>query len=273
MCKMKRLVTIIGYSMRRIHQDALFMRASALAYAQLLALVPCIIFSVMLVAEVPVLQSHMQLLQNFIINNFVATSASTILLYLNKFMANVGQISWLNLVLFMCIAFVMLNNITNAFDAIWGAYRRRPLWHTLIIYVLLLFAAPILLGVAFVFSSYLVSDPIFGGHSLLYYMPHMVLQVFAVVLNIIFFAALNYLIPTVKVPLRSAMLAGLVSAILFGLAKYAFGIYIMHVGTYKLLYGALAVMPVFLLWLYVSWLTILFGTLVANIAAIGIRQV
>ena len=124
----------------------------------------------------------------------------------------------------------------------------------------------------FAITSYVVSLPLYTNAMLEKLMSKEILFILANVLNIILFTGLNWVLPAVRVPFRAALIAGIVTDILFEIAKYGFSIYIYHVATYRLLYGALATVPVFLIWLYVSWITILFGTLIGHFSVVGINQ-
>ena len=69
------------------------------------------------------------------------------------------------------------------------------------------------------------------------------------------------------------MIGGAISTVLFQLVKYGFGVYLTHMSTYRILYGALATIPLFLIWLYFSWTIILLGALITNIIATGVPEV
>jgi membrane protein len=270
--RVRSTLVVIWHLLDRFVNEGCMGKAASLAYSNLLSLVPILIAGITIISWFPQLQNYGLKIQQFIVENFVADSANIIQNYLMTFVENIRYLSWVNIAMFMVVSVLMIYNISRSFNSIWHTHNPRPLWRSLIIYVVVLFAFPILLGIGFAITTYIVALPVYKNAVLEQIMSRQMLFVLSNVVNIVLFTVLNWVLPSVKVPFRAALIAGIVTDILFEIAKYGFSIYIYHVATYQLLYGALATIPVFLIWLYVSWLTILFGTLIGHFSVIGINR-
>ncbi len=272
MRRIRSTLVVIWHLLDRFVNEGCMVKAASLAYSSLLSLVPIMIAGITIISLFPQLQNYGLKIQQFIVENFVADSANVIQNYLINFVDNIRYLSWVNIFMFMVVSVLMIYNISRAFNSIWHTHNPLPLWKSIIIYFVVLFAFPILLGIGFAITAYIVGLPVYKNAILEQIMSRQMLFVLSNVVNIVLFTVLNLVLPAVKVPFRAALIAGIVTDILFEIAKYGFSIYIYHVATYRLLYGALATIPVFLVWLYVSWLTILFGTLVGHFSVVGINR-
>ena len=270
--RVRSTLVVVWHLLDRFVNEGCMGKAASLAYANLLSLVPILIAGITIISWVPSLQVYGLKIQQFIVENFVADSAHVVQNYLTSFVENVRFLSWVNIAMFMVVSVLMIYNISRSFNSIWHTHRTRPLWKSFVIYVLVLFTFPILLGIGFAITAYIVALPIYKNAALERIMSRQMLFVLSNIVNIVLFTVLNWILPSVKVPFRAAIVAGVVTDILFEIAKYGFSIYIYHVATYQLLYGALATVPVFLIWLYVSWITILFGTLMGHFSVVGINR-
>jgi membrane protein len=152
--------------------------------------------------------------------------------------------------------------IDHAFNTIWRVNTRRVIVKRLVIYWAVLTLAPIMVGASLSLTSWLVGlslgyakhIPIFGVE---------MLKGLPVLLTTLAFVMLFKLVPNRYVPHSHALIGGIVAAVLFETMNRVFGYYISHFPTYKLVYGAFASVPIFLMWVYFSWLTILLGAVVA----------
>jgi len=152
--------------------------------------------------------------------------------------------------------------IDKAFNVIWRVPRPRPLLKRLVVYWAVLTLAPLLIGASLSLTSWLVGlsmgyakhVPVFGVG---------VLKVLPILFTTLAFAMLFRLVPNRYVPRSHALIGALVAAFVFEFMNRIFGYYISHFPTYKLVYGAFASVPIFLMWIYLSWLAILIGAVIA----------
>lgn len=253
----------------QFNSDGCFYRAAALTLTSLLSIVPLLAVSLSVLAAFPEFKPFGVQIQNFIFNNFVATSGKIIQKYLQEFALHAAQLSVIGLLFLLITAILMLYNIEQAFNVIWRVNRTRHGVTALLSYWAILTLAPILIAIGFAFSSYFFSLPVIS--SITGFLNHD--KLFFVTMPFLFtvaaFTLLYQVVPNCQVGFRYAFAGGLVAAILFEFAKHGFAIYFTLFPTYELLYGTLAAVPIFFLWIYFSWLIVLFGAEISHSLMFG----
>lgn len=242
------------------------LRAAALAFTSLLSIVPLLTVSFTVMTAFPIFRQLGLQFQNFIFENFVAASAQVVQANVQKFVGQAMNLSATGMVFLVVTAVLMVFNMEQAFNTIWRVRRSRSGITAFMLYWGLLTLIPIFLGVGFAISSYVFSLPLIEGTTQTLGLKKPFLTLSPYLLTFVAFTVLYITLPNCKVSVRHAMIGGFVATLLFELAKYAFGLYVLHFPTYELLYGTLAAIPIFLLWVYLSWLIILFGAIVAHVA-------
>lgn len=238
-------------------------RAAALTFTSLLSLVPLMTVSFAIMTAFPEFQTLGNHLQNFIFNNFVATSGDVIQNYLQNFVAHATKLSEVGLLFLMVTAIMMMYTLEKSLNAIWNVNKARNWISALILYWTILTLSPVLIGAGFAISTHLAS---FSETITDISKPFLSCAPF--VLSAIAFNLLYVSVPNCHVPVHYGFFGAIVAAILFELAKYGFAFYVTHFPTYQLLYGALAAIPIFLIWVYLCWLITLVGGLVSNVLQI-----
>ncbi len=268
-----KLVRIVeNFSWQVISQfllDNCPMRAAALAFTSLLSIVPLMTVSFTVMTAFPIFRQFGIEIQNFIFQNFVAASAQLVKQHLQQFAAQAANLSATGMIFLVVTAVLMIFNMELAFNAIWRVKRSRKGIPAFMMYWGLLTFLPILLGVGFAISSYLFSLPFIEGTTEVLGLRKPILRFFPYWLTFAAFTVLYITLPNCKVLIRHAIIGGTVATVLFELAKYGFGLYVLNFPTYELLYGTLAAIPIFLLWVYLSWLIILFGAVVTHVCEQG----
>lgn len=239
-------------------------KAAALTYTSLLSLVPLIAVSFALLAAFPAFSSFGDDVQQFIISNFVTSSSQAIQGYLREFVKHASQLSAVSFTFLLVTAVLMMFTIEHSFNDIWKVKRRRPIGSALLLYWCVLTLSPIILGVGLVVSTFLTRLTFVNNALDNFGLNDFVLPLIAFILSSSLFTILYLIVPNCVVKLKHAVLGGLIAGILFELSKQGFSIYLYFVPTYQLLYGALAAIPIFFLWVYLSWIIILFGAVVAH---------
>ncbi len=268
----KRSLFVTGYFYNRYLEDHCANRAAALAYTTLLSLVPMMMIGFSVLSVFPVFKGVGDNVQNFILTNFVAGSANIISKHLQSFLQQLRVLSWTNIISLAVVSILMIYNMVRAFNAIWHASLRRHLALSFVIYLVILLITPIIFGILLVLTSYLASLPLIAGTKLKAWFEQPLLVIMPYCVAFLTFTFFNWILPSCKVKLKHAAIAGLVTTIFFELAKYLFALYLSFFPTYRLIYGALATIPIFLVWLYVSWTIILGGALICNLLAKGIPK-
>lgn len=177
---------------------------------------------------------------------------------MEQFAENAAKLTTLGISLLAITSMLLIYSIDNAFNTIWRVSRQRALFQRILMYWAVLTLSPLLMGASLSMTSWLIGMS--GGKlSALSPLALGVLKVMPVVFATLAFAFLFRVVPNRYVPVQHAFIGGLASAIAFEAMSHAFALYITNFPTYKLVYGAFATIPIFLLWVYLSWLTVLLG--------------
>jgi len=254
-----KIIIFFSSLIKRFFNDGCMYRASALTLTSLLAVVPLMLVTFSVLAAFPVFSSWGTSIQDFIFANFVPASGTVVQQYLMQFVKQAGQLSVIGFGVLLVTAVLMLFNIEQAFNVIWRVEVRRRGLVAFLMYWAILTLAPILLGISLAVSSYLMSLSFIADAATKLGLMKWLLTLLPFLSAVLAFMILYVAIPNCSVPLKYGFMSALVAAILFEFAKYGFTYYIRSFHTYEILYGALAALPMFLLWVYLSWIIILFG--------------
>jgi membrane protein len=252
----------VSQVMTQFHEDHCFIRAAALAYTSLLSIVPLMAVSFTVMTAFPLFKELGKDIQNFIFQNFVAASAEQIQGYLQEFAGQAANLSATGIIFLVVTAVLMLFNMEQAFNVIWRVKRSRKGMAAFMMYWGLLTFIPILIGVGFAISSYVFSLAVIEQTTATLGLKKPFLTFFPYLLTFVAFTVLYITLPNCKIFIRYAWVGGLVATILFELAKYGFGLYVLYFPTYEL-----AAIPIFLVWLYFSWVIVLFGAVVTHVSS------
>ena len=248
-----------SYILRHFYLSNAMQVASSLAFTSLLSLVPLLTVMFGLFGEISVLQNFSTLIQNFIFANFVPEFGQTIEQYIYIFSTKASQLTISGSVFLVLIAMMLLATIDNSFNRIWKIKKKRNPIKRILIYFSLLIMGPLLIGIGLALTSYLLSIPVIADVDTTFNVKTHLLGWLPFLMTSIAFILLYILVPNCYVYKKYAVSAGVICAILFELAKYGFGIYVKEMSGYENIYGALAILPLFLVWIYISWVIILFG--------------
>ena len=233
--------------------------ASSLAYTTLLSIVPLVTVMFGLFGKIPVLQEFSASIQDFMFSSFVPQFGWTIQNYITDFSTKASQLTISGIIVLVFIAIMLMATIDNAFNRIWFVKNKRNPVARLLVYWAVLTMGPVLIGVGLASTSYLLSLPVVIDVDTSFNLKERLLGWLPFLTTSIAFTLLYILVPNCPVPKKHALLGGIICAVLFELAKYGFGIYVKEMPSYENIYGAIAIIPLFLIWIYVSWMIVLFG--------------
>jgi membrane protein len=258
---------------RRARQERLAQVAGSLTFTTLLSIVPLLAVSFALFTRVPMFGRFKVALEEHLLKSLLPQEISrTVLKYLDQFAASASGLTWASSLFLLVAAMAMLLTVENVFNQIWNLKRSRPLLKRVGLYVLMLAVGPPALGVSLWATSYLLSASM-GLIGTLPPSAQFVLNLGPALLSWVGLASLFYFVPNTSVRWRDAMAGGLIASIALELGKHGFANYLLKIPTYKAVYGAFAVFPVFLLWVYFSWLVTLTAALItANLARASPRR-
>ena len=247
----------------RFNQDRCIQIAASLTFTTLLSLVPLITIALALFSAFPVFEDFSLQIKIYLLNNLMPEMAGKIITeYTQQFAESAMRLTAVGIGFLAVMAMLMMLTIDRAFNTIWQVVHPRPLLKRLVIYWAVLTLAPLLIGASLSLTSWLVGlsmgyakhIPVFGVGTL---------KILPVLFTTLAFAILFRLVPNRYVPHTHALIGALVAALIFESMNRVFGYYVSHFPTYKLVYGAFASVPIFLMWIYLSWLTILIGAVIA----------
>lgn len=247
---------------RRFEQDRCQRVAGALSYTTLLSLVPLTAVSLAVLSLFPVFSSWMTLIQDFIYSNFVPAAGEVVQKHLTQFAGKAGRLTAIGLVFLAVIAIMLMATIEQAFNDIWRVTNTRKLLHRFLTYWALLTLGPLLIGASLTLTTKLVALPLFG-HAVTTVLDHALDVVLPLLFEVGAAVLLYSVVPNSPVRWRNAIQGGVFAAVLLELAKWLFAVSMKHFfASYQLIYGAIAVLPIFLVWIYISWVIILLGAIV-----------
>ncbi len=233
--------------------------ASSLAYTSLLSIVPLVTVMFGLFGSISVLQGFSGAIQDFIFASFVPQFGWTIQGYISGFSSKASQLTISGIAVLVLIAIMLMATIDNAFNRIWIVKNKRNPIARLLVYWGVLTMGPLLIGIGLATTSYFLSLSVVADVDTTLNLKASLLSWLPFLTTSIAFTLLYILIPNCYVSKKHALTGGVISAVLFELAKYGFGIYVKEMPGYENIYGAVAVIPLFLIWIYVSWVIVLFG--------------
>lgn len=240
-----------------------------LAYASLVGLVPflAILFGVFALSDnFVVFQAEVV---DKVVHFLLPEATPQVEAYLLKFAQKAGQLQGAGIVSMLAIALILLWTIDKKINLMWHSHYQRRWWVSLLHYLGVSLLGPLILGSGLVLSSILFAAPILPD---LFWITDALKQL-PLYINVIGFWFLYRFVPAVKVSNRAAWVGALLATLELELLKFGFSVYVHWFPTYDLIYGAFAVIPLFLLWLYLLWLVIIFNASVVRQQDLPLPQV
>ncbi len=248
-------IRVLVSSLDRFYWDNGFSRAASLAYSSLLSLVPLTALCFGILGAAVQTQDSMAQVQQFLLQQFVPGAGFQDLLpQIQQFSERMRGLNFFVLGTLVVMSLLLLNSIESTLNQVWQVFEARPITDRLAI-----FCAIIVLIPFFAVSGYYTSakvEPLFAGFDLL---TAAYQDALPFMIDFLAFVALYYLVPKAPVRFVPALFGAVTASLLFGFAKHWFAFYIVRFATYDRVYEALALVPIFLFWLYICWTVVLFG--------------
>ncbi len=255
----KALRNFFLFTYNKFQQQRCTEVAASLSYTSLLSLVPLMAVLFAGFSTFPVFQELFDSIQEFVFKNFIPSSSELIQQYLTEFVGKAYRLTLVGLLSLFVIALMLLWRIDESLNNIWGTKMNTNYLRVFLTYWAVLTLGPVLIGASVIVTSYLTSLLLINDTAELLGVKAVFLSAVPSILTLISFTLIYLIIPNAQVRLMHALIGGITATFLFEIAKKAFAIYVSQNTTYASLYGALATVPIFLIWLYLSWLVTLWG--------------
>src|SRR3989344_4374468 len=256
------VVKLLRWGVQRFREDRCTRVAGALSFTTLLALAPLTAVTFAIFSRFEVFGSWMVMVQEFIYGNFVPAAGEAVSRYLQKFAANTGKLTAWGLLLLLLTSLMLMATIERVFNDIWHVPHTRKHLHRYLSYGALLVLGPMLIGISLSSTSYLISLPLFSRDAPLGGLKVFLMAAAPMSFEWLAFWALYVVVPNYRVRLRHGLIGSLFATVIFEIAKRGFAFFVTNFANYKAIYGAVAALPVFLIWVYLSWTIILAGAVV-----------
>lgn len=260
-----RTLSFARFIWQRFVDDKCFETAGALSYTTLVSLVPLMVAVFAMFSVFPVFAPARDMLLSFVFNNFVPAAGEKLQRALESFASNASGLTGISILVMLFSALSMMVSIEDRLNRIWRVHQPRGWGSRLLLYWAALTLGPILVVGGLAASSYVTALPLLQqaagrfdpgvGQRLLGLLPFVV--------TFITLWLMYAVIPNRPVVRRDAAIGALLGAILFEVARWGFTVFVRNAQTYQQIYGALAVIPTFLLWIYLSWVIVILGASIA----------
>jgi membrane protein len=251
---------------RRFREDRLALTAGSLTFTTIISLVPLITVMLALFSAFPMFATLQVALQKYFLETLVPeTIVRPVMAAITQFSLRASRLGTVGLIAFFGSALAMVLTIDRALNTIWRVRKRRRIAQRIVVYWAAVTLGPLLFAISLSATSYAAS----ASRGLLGDMPRglgFAVATFDFLLETFAVAALFRYIPNTVVRWRHALLGGLFVAVCIAAGKRALAAYFGAVPTYALVYGAFATLPIFLIWIYLSWVIILLGAVIAAYA-------
>jgi membrane protein len=249
---------LLRFAARRLREERLPQVAGSLTFTTVLALVPVLTIALAVFTTFPLFVTFRRALESYFLRSLIPGGiANTILGYLNQFASQATRLSALGAAALIATAVAMVGTVDRTFNRIWRVRTGRPLAQRVLTYWAVVTLGPLLIGVSISLTSYLFTAtndvlkvPLLGA---------MFYTLVSLALTSCTFTLLYMVVPNRLVDWRDAACGGVLAALAFELSKRVFAVFIASFPTYTIVYGTLAAMPLFLVWIYLGWLITLVG--------------
>ena len=256
--KMKVFIAFLVYLKDRYKRDGCQESAAALTYMTLFAVVPLMTMMYSMFAIIPAFQGFGNRVEQLIFENLVPASGVEVQAYLREFSVQARQLSALGGFILVVTSYLMLSNIEKTFNRIWQTAGGRRGLSSFLLYWGVLSFGPLLIGIGLLMHTYLLSFQLLVDEFDTFQLSAALLQYLPWLMTWAGFTLLFVAMPNCRVNFRYALWGGLLTTLFFQIAKGLFGLFVVN-SNYHTIYGAFAMVPMFLLWVYLCWVIVLAG--------------
>jgi membrane protein len=263
------IATFSLYALVRFNRDGCFAASGALSYTTLVSLVPLGVIGLGVLSAFPNLAGSREELLNLMFRNFVPGISEQAAWWFQYFAGSAAQATAIGIIGTAVVGVLLLATVEDQLNAVWRVTVPRPWVQRILAYWTLITMGPLLVGTSLTLSTYLNTAARRAGLDpdaiveLASGWPHLLARWLPFLLEFLACTLLYIIIPNCAVRWRDATLGATVASVSIEILKIGFVIYIGSLSSYQIVYGAIATIPIFLLWMYISWMAVLLGAVVA----------
>ena len=247
----------------RFREDRLSLTAGSLTFTTSIALVPFFTVALAIFTAFPMFSQLQGALQGWLVRSLIPDNiARQVLGYLTQFSSQANKLGVLGLAILLVTALALILTIDRTLNNIWRVKKARSLTQRIFIYWAAITLGPLLLAASLALTSYAVT----ASRGLLGAVPNSLnvlidtVQFLLVAMGV---ASLYHYVPNTYVKWAHALSGGVFVAAGIAVAKNLLGLYLSAVPTYSMVYGAFATLPILLVWIYLTWVIVLLGAVIA----------
>ncbi|MES1965348.1 YihY family inner membrane protein [Psychrobacter sp. AH5] len=256
----QRWFQFLKFLIRHFFEDNCQQKAASLTYTTMLSIVPIVTVLLMILSSVPALASVRAQIYEVIYSNLLPQSSLQVSKYINNFAEKSTNLTAIGVMILFVTTIVTLTTVERAFNQIWRVEERSGGLKSILRYWTIITLGPLVLGTAFIVSSTVQSLSFLNRQIAGYGIDWSFwVQLVSIGITVAGFIGMYWFIPKARVPAKSAIIAGVIVAVVFELLKHIFGTVMTNFTSYEAIYGAFAALPIFLLWIFLSWNLILLG--------------
>ncbi|KAA0911675.1 YihY family inner membrane protein [Pusillimonas sp. ANT_WB101] len=261
----RNAMKIVRFVLQRAGEKQLTQVASSLTFTTVLSLVPLLAVVLALFTAFPLFGEFRAALESFLTSNLMPAAVSeNVMMYLNQFAAKASGLTAAGSLFLIVTSVSLIMTVDEALNNIWKVEHQRPMGQRMLVYWAIISLGPILTG-ASLWASATVARESLGHVNELSDALGVVLSLVPLIATGLGFTVLFTMVPNRKVLWRDALIGGICTALVLELMRMGFAFYLARFPSYTVIYGAFATLPIFLLWIYLSWLVILLGATLAAI--------
>ena len=253
---------LVTFFLKRMDAEHITSAAGALTFSTTLAIVPALALLLAGFTAFPAFNTLRTTVQNLIVNNLVPETGMKISDTLNNFVNAAGKLTTFGVIGLMASAILLLLTIEGQLNLVFHVTRPRPIVFRILIFWAVMTVGPFFLGLGLSLFGYFSAMPVLektpGGSALSLLLGNL----FPTLLTWAVITFVFLLLPNRRIQWKDAMIGAGFAAGLLLILRYGFALYVLLATSYKAIYGALAAIPVFLMWLYLVWLFVMAGAVV-----------
>ncbi len=241
--------------------------AGSLTFTTLLSLVPMMTLALSLFAAFPAFNDFKASLDDYLAESFLPEEAgAAIMKHIGDFAANATGLTAAGSILLLLTAYFLLQTIDRAFSAIWRVRRSRSMARRMALYSATAIAGPLVVGASLAATTFFVTTSM-GLLPEALWLDKLLVSAVPALLTTLGLTVLYKVAPSCVVRWRHALFGAVCATAGFEVVKHLFGLYLAAFPSYQVIYGAFAAIPIFLIWIYLSWTVALAGALLAAVHA------